>query len=264
MTPMIIACPDSDCPVGSKSARQSTSHFDGGVEEFVDQDRGVGDGRGLDGVGHVIVELIFIGDDFHRAAAEDEAGTDEDGIADAIGDFPRLGDGSGDAVDGLFQAEFLQQVAELLAIAGGVEGFDGGAEDRDAGFFQAAGEVERGLSAELDDDAFDKAAGFVEGSAIEPFADVQNIFMRQRLEKKQIAGVVIGADGFGIGIDHDRFQSEFLHRECGLNAAVIEFDSLADAIWTAADDDDFGFVGEADFVFARKLKIAKFARVGIS
>ena len=73
--------------------------------------------------------------------------------------------------------------------------------------------------------------------------------MRQRLEEEQIAGVVIGADGFGIGVDHHRFDAEFLHRERGLHAAVVELDALADAVGAAADDDDFGAVGEADFVF---------------
>ena len=64
--------------------------------------------------------------------------------------------------------------------------------------------------------------------------------MRQRLEEEQVAGVVIGADGFRVGIDHHRFEIQFFHRERGLDAAVVEFDSLADAIGAAADDDDLG------------------------
>ena len=154
-------------------------------------------------------------------------------------------------LSGCLQVQLLQQLAKLLAIAGGVERIDGGAEDRHAGFLQAAGEIQRRLAAELDDHAFDQVRRslIAKRPAVEALADVQNILVRQRLEEQQIAGVVIGADGFGIGIDHHRFEAQFLHRKGGLHAAVIELDSLPDAIGAAADDDDFGFVGEADFVF---------------
>ena len=70
----------------------------------------------------------------------------------------RFGDTSGDAVFGLLEAELLQQRAKLLAIPGGVERFDRGAENRNAGFLQSLGEIQRRLAAELDDDAFDEAA----------------------------------------------------------------------------------------------------------
>ena len=73
--------------------------------------------------------------------------------------------------------------------------------------------------------------------------------MRQRLEEEQIAGVVIGADRLRVGVDHHRFDAQLPHRERRLHAAVVELDPLADAVRPAADDDDFGSVGEADFVF---------------
>ncbi len=59
-------------------------HFGGVAEEGVDED-GVFVGHG-DGVVDVVVELFFIGDDFHGAATEDEGGADEDRVADLFGD----------------------------------------------------------------------------------------------------------------------------------------------------------------------------------
>ena len=58
---------------------------------------------------------------------------------------------------GCLRLSFCSSVAELLAIPGGVERFDGGAEDRNAGFLQPARKIQRRLPAELDDHAFDEA-----------------------------------------------------------------------------------------------------------
>ena len=107
-------------------------------------------------MGHVVVELVFVGDDFHRPPAEHEAGADQDGIADFAGDLAGFVDVARDAVVGLLEVELLKQVAELLAIAGFVEGIDGRAEDGNARFRETAREVQRRLAAELDDDAFDQ------------------------------------------------------------------------------------------------------------
>ncbi len=96
-----MAWPDSDFPDGIEIGDAVDVALGGGVEEFVDEDRGVDDGGRVDGVGHVVVELLFIGDDFHGSAAEDEAGADEDGVADSLGDFAGFGEGAGDAVFGL-------------------------------------------------------------------------------------------------------------------------------------------------------------------
>jgi hypothetical protein len=86
-------------------------------------------------VGHVVIELGFVGDDLHGPTAEDEAGAHQDGVADVFGDLAGLGGVAGDAVGGLLEVELLEEGAELFAVAGGVDGFYGGAEDGDAGVF---------------------------------------------------------------------------------------------------------------------------------
>ncbi len=109
-------------------------HFGGVAEEAVDEDGVfVGD---FDGVLDVVVELGFVGDDFHGAAAEDEGGADENGVADGFGDFAGLFGGAGDAAFGLFKAEFFDHFVEEFAVFGGFDGFDGGADDGDAGVFE--------------------------------------------------------------------------------------------------------------------------------
>src|SRR5262249_60987724 len=55
-------------------------------------------------------------------------------------------------------------------------------------------------------------------------------------------------DRLGIAIDHDGFVAHFSEREAGVAAAIIEFDALADAIWAAAEDNDFLSVRRCSFV----------------
>ena len=212
-------------------------HFGGVVEEAVDEHRALG--RGDDGLAHVAGELGVAIDDHHAAAAEHEGRADEHRIADAVGDddgFRFVGGGAG---FGLFEIQLVEQGGEKFPVFGLFDGFRRGADDRDAVAFEVGGEVERGLAAELDDDA--------EGFFL--VADVEHVFERERLEEEFVGGVVVGGDGLGVRVHHDGFVAEFLQREGGVDAAVVELDALADAVRAAAEDDDFLFVRLAGFVF---------------
>ena len=181
-------------------------HFRRGVEELVHENRRTA--RGLHGVGHVIVKLLLVRDDFHRAPAQHEAGPHEHRVADLTGDLLGFLDVSCDAVGGLLQAELLEQFAELFAITRGVERIHRRADDRNARFREPAREVQRGLSAELHDHAFHEISSFGlrfsfgfrisdfglsgERSSIQALTDVEDVFMRQRLEEQQVARVVVG------------------------------------------------------------------------
>ena len=79
--------------------------------------------------------------------------------------------------------------------------------------------------------------------------DVQYVLERQRLKKKFVRSIVIGRDGLGIGVDHDRLISQLFEGKRGMNAAIIELDALADAIRTAAENHDSGFGAASRFVF---------------
>ena len=118
-----------------------------------------------------------------------------------------------------------------------------------AGGLQRQRQRQRRLPAELDDHAV-RLLGV---------ADVQHFFERERLEVEAVAGVVIGGDGLRIAVDHDRFDAEFLQREGRVAAAVIELDSLADAVGAAAQDHDLLARGDVGFAlgFVARIEIRR-------
>ena len=214
--------------------------FDGVFEEVVDEDGALL--RVLDGLAHVARDGFGVVGNDHGAAAEDVAGTDEDGIADALGDGQRLLDAGGGAAGRLRNLQIFKQFAEVLAVFGEVDGFGRGADDGHAGGEEALGEVERRLAAELDDHA-DLRAGlrFV-------VVDGENVFKHERLKVEAVAGVVVGGDGLRVAVDHDGLVAVVLERESGVAAAVVELDALADAVGAGAENDDLGRCGRRRLV----------------
>src|SRR5262249_55934634 len=134
---------------------------------------------------------------------------------------------------------------EELAILGEIDVGGIGSDDRDSLLFEREGKGERGLAAELDDDAI----------GLFGIADVEHVLEGERLEIEAIAGVVIGGDGFGIAVHHDRFDAKLLEREGGVAAAVIELDALADAVGAAAENHDLFAGGGLGFALALEARI---------
>ncbi len=143
----------------------------------------------------------------------------------------------GDAVVGLFQLQLVDQPGEAFAVFGQVDGIGAGAEDRNARIFQRLRQFQRCLPAELHDDA-DQLAGLLFDAQ-----DFQHVFAGQRFEIKPVGSVVIGADGFGVAVDHDGLEPGFFQREAGMDAAIVELDALPDAVRPAAEDHDLAPVG---------------------
>ncbi len=75
-------------------------------------------GRVLDGGEHVVAELRFAVNDLHGAATEHEAGTDEAGETDALGDSEGFFEVGGGAAGGLVEAELIEEGGEELAVFG--------------------------------------------------------------------------------------------------------------------------------------------------
>ncbi len=134
----------------------------------------------------------------------------------------------GDTAGRLAETQLVDQLLEQFAILGGLDRVDTRADDRHAGFLQSSRQVQRRLTAELNDHAI----GF------NRIADVEYVFDRQRLKEQDVRRVVVGADRFRVAIDHHAFDSDFAERETGVTAAVIEFNSLADSIGSPAQDHD--------------------------
>ena len=83
-------------------------------------------------------------------------------------------------------------------------------------------------------------------------------------KNKQVAGVVVGADGLGVRVDHDRLDAHLAQGEAGVAAAVVELDPLADAVRPAAEDHDpllAGLLGRG-FVFVLVGRVVV-GRVGL-
>jgi hypothetical protein len=98
---------------------------------------------------------------------------------------------------------------------------------------EVLGQLERGLAAELQD----HAVGLL------VLHDVQQLFAVERLEVELVGGVVVGGDRLGVRVDHDRLDAFLLERVGRVAAAVVELDALADAVGSAAEDDDLLAVG---------------------
>ncbi len=111
--------------------------------------------------------------------------------------------------------------------------------DADPGLAQGHRQVERGLAAELEN----QAQGLFRGH------DVEHVFFGQGLEIEFVGGVVVGGHGFGVGVDHDGLYPDLLQGEGGLAATVVELDALADAVGAAAQDHDLVAFGAAGLVF---------------
>src|SRR5581483_6703016 len=86
-------------------------------------------------------------------------------------------------------------------------------------------------------------------------ANIQHVLERERLEVELVARVVIGRDSLGIGVNHDRLKTEFLQRKRGVDTAVIELDSLPDAVWPTTKDDDFLFPRIAPLILVAVSRI---------
>ena len=125
-----------------------------------------------------------------------------------------------------------EHLAEGAALLGEVDRLGRGADDLHAGVGEALGEAERRLAAELADDAGDRAGLLLR------VHDLEHVLERERLEVEPVGGVVVGRDGLGVAVDHDRLVAGLAQRERGVHAGVVELDALADAVGTAAEDDD--------------------------
>ena len=67
---------------------------------------------------------------------------------------------------------------------------------------------------------------------------MHDVLERQRLEVELVGGVVVGGHGLRVAVDHDGLVADFLQRERGVYAAIVELDALADAVRAATEDHD--------------------------
>ena len=77
----------------------------------------------------------------------------------------------------------------------------------------------------------------------------QHVFQRQRLEVQAIGSVIVGRYRLGIAVDHDGLVAVFTHRQRGMHAAIVKFDTLTDAVRPAPQHHDFFVAGRLRLAF---------------
>ena len=200
-------------------------HFDRVFEETIDQHGTIR--RDFDRALHVTPEIFFIVNELHRAAAEDEDRPNQHRIADFLA-IAIASSGCRRTRSGFGAGQVCRASRRKAPVFGRLDAFRLRADNRNACGLQSVRQIQRRLSAKLDNHAF---WFFL-------VINVEHVFERERLKVEFVARVVIGGDRFRIRVDHDRFESELAQREGGVHTAVIEFDSLADAVRSATEDHD--------------------------
>ena len=204
--------------------------LDGVVEKSIEQHwRIVGD---LDRLAHVALEVALLMDDLHRAATEHVARTNHQRVTQGRRLFKRLGFGARRGIGGLPEMELAQQRRKTLAVFGGIDHVGAGADDRHALGLQTQCELERGLTAVL----HDHPHGFF------LVDDLQDVFEREGLEIQAVRGVVISGHRLGVAVDHDGLVAVLAQGQGGMDAAIVELDTLTDAVGAAPQHHDLFIV----------------------
>ncbi len=201
------------------------------IQEPVDQDRTVG--RYADSGRHIIRHAFIIIHDFHAASAENVGRTHHDGIADAVRDRDGILYGDGHAGFGHRDLQLLHHLTEQIPVFRQIDDSGRGAEDLHAVLFQIGCEIQRCLAAELGDHA----------ERLFLIIDAQNIFQGERLEIQLVGSIIVGGNGLGVAVHDDRLETELLQRQCRMDAAVVELNTLADPVGAAAEDHDLRLFG---------------------
>ena len=204
--------------------------LDGLVEEPVDQHRMLR--RGLRGLGDVPDQRLVVVDDLHAAPAKHVRGTDQDRVADLPGHLHRLLTAVCRAVPWRCQPGLGQHPRERPTILGEVNRLRAGAHDGDTLGHEGLGQAQRGLPAELDDDAGHRSRLALNVDHLE------DVLEGQRLEVEPAGRVVVGGHGLGVAVDHDRVETVVPQGKARMDTGVVELDALPDAVRSGAQDDD--------------------------
>src|SRR5262249_23285076 len=90
----------------------------------------------------------------------------------------------------------------------------------------------------------------------------EGVLERQRLEVELVRGVVIGRYGLRVAVDHDGLEPVRAKGERRVHAAVVELDSLPDAVRPAAEDHDLSPLARLGLAVAGLEGRVEIRRVG--
>jgi hypothetical protein len=166
----------------------------------------------------------------HAPAAEDERGSDKDGISDLLRSCPyRLGS-SGHAVLRLPQSESSNQPGELLPILGVLDTRDTRSDDAPSRRLEFFRHVEGRLPPELHHHI---------GNALLPH-DRDHVFRGEGLDIEAVGYVEVRRDRLRVGVDHHRSAPEATERHRREGTARVELQALPDPIGSTPHDEHPG------------------------
>jgi len=186
-------------------------------EVFVDEDGVLLNGQ-VDDPHELLNVPVGVGD-LHALAAQDVGRTDQNGVAQLVGRLKGLLGGIDGAAFGAGDGALFQDLVKALPVLGGVHAVGGGAQDPYAHLGQRLGQLDGGLSAELDH----SAPGLLQ------LHDVLHVLGGQRLEVQFICHIEVGGDGLRVVVDDDGLIAHAAEGPHGVDGAVVELDALADA-----------------------------------
>ena len=186
----------------------------------------------------VIPHGFFLGHDLHGPSAQHEAGTHQDGIADAAGCLD-AGCHAGDGLAlGLRYLKGQQQLFKGIPVFSPVDGLAVRADNLHSALAQRLRQVDGRLSAQGNDDAL----------RLFQQDDVHHVFRIERLEIELVGTGVVSGDRLRVVVDDDGLEpclADGLHR---VNGGVVEFYTLTDTDGTGAENDDLPSVRHHRFV----------------
>ena len=189
-------------------------------------------------VGDLPQGVLVVGD-AAAGAAQGVGGTDDDGVADLVGEVHRILHGvdhlRGDA--GL--ANGLHAVLKALAVLRLVDGGGAGAQQLHPVLFQGTvlieghGQVQAGLAAHVGQ----QGVGPLLLDDLGHRGDVHG------LDIYMVGNILVGHDGCGVGVDQHHLHALFLQGTAGLGAGVVKFSGLADDDGAGAQHQDLLYIG---------------------
>ena len=169
----------------------------------------------------------------HTLAAQHVGGPHQHGISQLMGGGKGLLGGEDGPALGPGDAALLQNLVEALPVLGGVHTVGGGAQDAHAHIGQGLGQLDGGLSAELDH----RSPGLFQ------LHDGLHVLGGEGLEVELIRYVEVGGDGLGVVVDNDGLAAQLFQGPDRVDGAVVKFDALADADGTGAQHQHLLFAG---------------------
>ena len=180
-------------------------------------------------------QFVFVMGDAAAGTAEGKGRTDDDRIADLIGEFDGRRDVFKDIAFRNRLVDIFHGFLEEFPVFGFFDSRQMRPEELDVIFFQDTGvsQFDSHVQADL--------AAKGSQQAVRPFFfnDFRHVVEGNRFDIDAVGNVFVGHDRRRVAVDEDDFQSFFLQGTAGLGAGIVEFSGLTDDNRARTDNEYF-------------------------